>query len=170
MAKKQDQTASFMVRFNQRIFDEDGEPKVQWRGKISHVQGGNDTNFTDFNDALIFMQKKLADLTNEATKDESKERREGILKKSFSVWKTMKEVGPKMIMDTIKDPKKQISQIQDQIQDQISTIGDEISEKVQIDQWRNASRADFHNIQNAIEDLSKELKKLSSKVDKINKK
>ena len=170
MAKKQDQTASFMVRFNQKIFEEDGESKVQWRGKISHVQGGEDTNFTDFNDALTFMQQRLAVLTNEATKNEPKEQREGILQKSFSIWKTVKEVGPKVIMDTIKDPKKQISQIQDQIQDQISTIGDEISEKVQIDQWRNASRSDFHNIQNAIQDLSKELKKLSSKVDKINKK
>ncbi len=170
MAKKQDQTASFMVRFNQKIFEENGEPKVQWRGKISHVQGGVDENFTDFNDALVFMQKKLAELTNEATKGESRERREGILQKSFSMWKTMKEVGPKLIMETIKDPKKQISQIQDQIQDQISTIGEEISEKVQIDQWRNASRADFRDIQNAIADLSKEVKKLSSKVDKISKK
>lgn len=170
MAKKQDQTASFMVRFNQRIFEEDGEPKVQWRGKISHVQGGDDKNFTDFNDALTFMQTKLAELTTEATKDQSKELREGILQKSFSMWKTMKEVGPKVIMDTIKDPKKQISNIQDQIQDQISHIGDEISEKVQIDQWRNASRADFHSIQSAISELSKELKELSSKVDKINKK
>ena len=169
MAKKQDQTASFMVRFNQKIFEEDGEPKVQWRGKISHVQGGEDASFSDFNDALKFMQEKLANLTQEATKHEPKERREGILQKSFSVWKTMKEVGPKVIMDTIKDPKKQISNIQDQIQDQISTLGEEISEKVQIDQWRNASRADFQDIQAAIETMSKELKKLATKVDKINK-
>ena len=170
MAKKQDQTASFMVRFNQKIFEEDGEPKVQWRGKISHVQGGNDKNFSDFNDALTFMQEKLAELTNEATEGESDERREGILKKSFSMWKTMKEVGPKMLMETIKDPKKQISNIQDQIQDQISNISDEISQKVQIDQWRNASRSDFHDIQNSIADLSKEIKALSTKVDQLKKK
>lgn len=170
MAKKQEQTASFMVRFNQKIYEEEGEANVQWRGKISHVQGGDDQNFTDFNDALIFMQKKLAELTNEATKNDSQERREGILHKSFSMWKTIKDVGPKMIMETIKDPKKQISQIQDQIQDQISYLGDEISDKVQIDQWRNASRADFNQIKESIESLSKELKKLSSKVDKINKK
>ncbi|RNC84146.1 MAG: hypothetical protein ED556_11850 [Winogradskyella sp.] len=170
MAKKQDQTASFMVRFNQRIFEEDGEPKVQWRGKISHVQGGSDANFSDFNDALIFMQQKLAELTNEATEGESEERREGILKKSFSMWKTMKEVGPKMIMETIKDPKKQISNIQDQIQDQISNISEEISQKVQIDHWRNASRADFHDIQSAINALSKDIKALSAKVDKLKKK
>ena len=170
MAKKQDQTASFMVRFHQKIFEEDGEHKVQWRGKISHVQGGEDASFSDFKDALKFMQEKLADLTQEATKHEPKEHREGILQKSFSMWKTMKEVGPKVIMETIKDPKKQISNIQDQIQDQISTFGEELSEKVQIDQWRNASRADFQDIQSAIKEMSKELKTLASKVDKINKK
>lgn len=169
MAKKQDQTASFMVRFNQRIFEEDGESKVQWRGKISHIQGGSDKNFSDFNDALIFMQQKLAELTNEATEGESEELREGILQKSFSMWKTMKAVGPKMIMETIKDPKKQISNIQDQIQDQISHISEEISQKVQIDQWRNASRADYHNIQNSISELSKEIKALAAKVDKLKK-
>jgi len=170
MAKKQDQTASFMVRFNQKIFEENGEPKIQWRGKISHVQGGSDTNFSDFNDALVFMQQKLAELTNEATEGESEEHREGLLEKSFSMWKTMKEVGPKMIMETIKDPKKQISNIQDQIQDQISNISEEIGQKVQIDQWRNASRADFHDIQNAIAELSKEIKTLTNKVDQLKKK
>ncbi len=34
MAKKAEQTASFMVRFNQRIYEEEGESKVQWRGRI----------------------------------------------------------------------------------------------------------------------------------------
>ena len=170
MAKKPEQTASFIVRFNQKIFEENGEDNVQWRGKVSHIQGGEDQNFTDFNDALVFMQEKLADLTQEATKNEPKEKQDGILKKSFSMWKTMKEVAPQMIMETIKDPKKQISNIQDQIQDQISYIGDEIGEKVQIDTWRKASRADYHKIQDAIKELSKELKDLSTKVDAIKKK
>lgn len=169
MTKKQDQTASFMVRFNQKIFEENGEANVQWRGKISHVQSGVDKNFSDFNDALVFMQEKLAELTSEATKHQPKEEQEGILQKSFLVWKTMKAVAPKMILDTIKDPKKQISNIQDQLQDQISNIGEEISEKVQLDEWRNASRADFNKIQTSISELSKELKKLSNKVDKLNK-
>ena len=123
MTKKSNQTASFMVRFNQRIFEEDGESKVQWRGKVSHVQGGDEKSFSDFNDALSFMQKKLTELTNEATKDKTEEQREGILKKSLYMWKTMAQAGPKVIMDTLKDPKKQIAQIQDQI----SHLGDEIA-------------------------------------------
>ena len=167
MTKKQDQTASFMVRFNQRIFEENGESKVQWRGKISHVQDGEEQRFSDFNDALTFMQSKLSELTEEATKHQSSEEQESIIHKSLSMWKTIKDVGPKVIRDTLKDPKKQFTHLQDEIQEKISTIGEEISEKVQIDQWRNASRSDFNTIQNQIETLSSEIKKLSTKIDSI---
>jgi hypothetical protein len=170
MSKKADQTASFMVRFNQKIFEEDGESKVQWRGRVSHVQGGDEKRFSDFNEALEFMQQKLAKLTNEATKDHSSEEQENILQKSLSMWKTMKEVAPKMLMETIKDPKKQISNIQGQLQDQISHIGEEIGEKVHIDEWRNASRSDFKKMKKSIGNLSDEIKKLSEKIDSISKK
>jgi hypothetical protein len=170
MKNKQGQTASFMVRFNQKIFDKDGESNVQWRGKISHVQGGEEKRFSDFNDALSFMEKKLTQLTAEATKNEPIEKQKGILMKSLSMWNTIKEVGPKVIMKTIKDPLKQVNQLQGQIQGQISTIGDEISEKVQFDQWRNASRSDIHVIMESINDISKELKKLNTKVNALSKK
>jgi hypothetical protein len=167
MTKKQDQTASFMVRFNQRIFEENGESKLQWRGKISHVQDGEEKRFSDFNDALLFMQQKLAELTEEATKHQSTEEQESILKKSFSMWKTIRDFGPKVIRDTLKDPKKQFTHLQDEIQDKINLIGDEISEKVQINQWRNASRSDFNKIQSQIESLSSEITKLAAKIDTI---
>ncbi len=158
-----------MVRFNQQIFEENGESNVQWRGKISHVQDGDEKRFSDFNDALLFMQNKLATLTEKATEHESVEKQESILDKSLSVWQTLKDVGPKVIRDTIRDPKKQLTNLQDEIQDKISTFGEEISEKVQIDEWRNASRSDFHKIKNEIEKLSSQIQKLTTKVDKINK-
>lgn len=170
MIKKADQTASFMVRFNQKIFKEDGESKVQWRGKISHVQDGDEKRFSDFNDALAFMQNKLSQLTNAAIKDHPSEDQENILQKSLSMWKTMREAAPKMLKETIKDPKKQISNIQEQLQDQISNIGDEISEKVHIDEWRNASRSDLKKMNNSISSLSDEIQKLSKKIDAISKK
>ena len=170
MTKKQEQNASFMVRFQQRIFEENDESKVQWRGKVTHVQDGDEKRFSDFNDALIFMQKKLAELTEEATKHESSEKQESILGKSLSMWKTIKDVGPKVLRDTIKDPKKQFEHFQDQLQDQINNLGEELSEKVQVDQWRAASRSDFNKIQNQIERLSADIKKLSTKMDAINKK
>ncbi|MFY9243700.1 MAG: hypothetical protein WAO74_11805 [Polaribacter sp.] len=170
MTKKQEQSASFMVRFQQRIFEENGDSKIQWRGKITHVQDGDEKRFSDFNDALTFMQTKLAELTEEATKHESTEKQESILDKSLSMWKTIKDVGPKVLRDTLKDPKKQFSHLQDEIQDKISTFGEEISEKVQINEWRNASRSDFNKIQNQIETLASEIQKLSTKMDSIKKK
>jgi len=165
MAKKADQTASFMVRFNQIIFEEDGESKVQWRGKVSHVQGGDDKSFSNFADAVAFIQEKLGDLTMEATKDKSPELQDSLLKKSFSLWKTMAKEGPKVIMETIKDPRKQVANLQDQI----SYLGEDLKDKVQIDQWRNASRSDFNTIKDSISALAEEMKKLNAKVDAISK-
>lgn len=165
MAKKADQTASFMVRFNQIIFEEDGESKVQWRGKVSHVQGGEDQSFSDFNDAVKFIQERLADLTLEATKDKSPEQQNSLLKKSFSLWKTMAKEGPKVFMETIKDPRKSVAQLQDQISD----FGEDLMDKVPIDQWRNASRSDFNSIKEAITQLADEMKKLNAKVEAISK-
>ena len=167
MKNNKEQNASFMVRFNQQIFEENGEDKIQWRGKISHVQDGDEKRFSDFNVALEFMQKKLAELTEKATDHKTQDKQENIIEKSLSMWKTIKDVGPKVIKDTLKDPKKQFHNIQDQIQDQLSTIGDELSEKVQIDQWRNASKSDFQEIQNQIKKLSADISKLNTKVDKI---
>jgi len=163
---KKIETASFIVRFHQKIYEEDGESKVQWRGKVSHVQGGEKQRFSDFNDALIFMREKLAELTGEATKHQTIEEQESILYKSLNVWNTIKEMGPKVIKEAIKNPKKQISQIQEQI----SYIGDEIGEKVHIDQWRSASKSDFKEIKDAITQLAKEMKELNTKVAILSKK
>ena len=76
------------------------------------------------------MQERLAELTSKATKDESKEEQESILQKSFTMWQTMKQAGPHFIKETIKNPKKQFSNLQEQIQDQFENLGEEISEKI----------------------------------------
>lgn len=166
MSNKTDHTASFMVRFNQNIFeDESGESNVQWRGQISHVQGGDKTNFTEISDALQFMQGKLAELTKGAMMDKTPEEQEGILTKSFYIWKKMAMQGPKMVMDVIKDPKNQISQFQDQI----IQVGDELSQKMEIDSWRSATKSDFKNVLNRLDAMSNDIAKLSKKVSKLSK-
>ena len=43
MATKKDETASFVLRFTQKIFqNEEGEPQIQWRGNMRHVQTGDE--------------------------------------------------------------------------------------------------------------------------------
>ena len=169
MPTQNKQTASFMVRFNQSIYDDSGEAVVQWRGKVSHVQDGDAVSFTDMSDAMSFIQDKLTELTKKATSDRTREEQEGIVEKSLEIWKKVKATGPKLILDTLKDPKKQVSQIQDQIQDQISQVGSELSAKVELDQWRAASKSDFKQVKEHLASLNEAITALSQKVDNLSK-
>ena len=170
MAKKTGQTASFMVRFNQNIFDdEQGESNVQWRGQISHVQDGDKVNFSEIKDALSFMQEKLAALTLDATGDKTPEEQEGILTKSFDMWKKMTASYPKLMMDAIKDPKAQITQLQGQISNQLSSVGGEISQKIENTSWRAATKSDLDRLLEKMDSMSKEMVKLNKKVNKLSK-
>lgn len=164
MTKKATETASFMVRFTQKIYEDKGESKVQWRGKVSHVQGGEEVNFTDFNDAAAFIQKRLAGLTLDATQDKTTEEQESILHKSYSLFKTFAATGPQFLKDTLKDPRKQVAQLQDQLSD----YGEELLDKVPIDQWRNASKSDFQEIKESIGALTKSVAALNKKVEAMN--
>lgn len=164
MTKKATETASFMVRFNQKIYEDKGESKVQWRGKVSHVQGGEEVNFTDFNDAAAFIQERLASLTLGATQDKTTEEQESILHKSYSLFKTFAATGPQFLKDTLKDPRKQVAQLQDQLSD----YGEELLDKVPLDQWRNASKSDFQEIKESIGALTKSVAALNKKVEAMN--
>jgi len=167
MAKKTGQTASFMVRFNQNIFEDDqGDSNVQWRGQISHVQDGDKINFSEIKDALSFMQEKLAALTIDATGDKTPEEQEGILTKSFDMWKKMASATPKMVLDTIKDPKKQVSQIREQI----NQVGENIGQKLELDNWLAGSKSDLNEVKQMIKGLSDHIHTLNDKVDALGKK
>ena len=166
MARKKDKTASFMLRFTQQIFEDEGETNIQWRGMVSHVQGQDQTKFTDVDDAMEFIQERLQKMTRENTSDKSPIEQEGLLMKSLDIFKQVRKNAPKMIADAIKDPKKQV----ENLQNQISNLGDEISSRVEIDEWRGASRNDFKKILSAIETLSEDVKKVNKKVNKLAKK
>lgn len=164
MATKKDETASFVLRFTQKIFqNEAGEPQVQWRGNIRHVQGGDEKRFSEFDNVISFIQSKLADLTIQAMEDRTPEEQKGILSKSFDLWKKMALDTPRMVIDTIKDPKKQVAQFQNQI----NQVSDAIGQKLEIDSWRGTSKTDIKNIMEALERMSKEINTLHQKVDHL---
>ena len=175
MAVKKDETASFMLRFTQKIFqNEEGESQVQWRGNIRHVQGGDEKRFSEFDDAVNFIQGKLAEMTIQQMEDKSPEEQKGILSKSFNLWKKMALSGPKMVMETIKDPKKQIEQVQSQIQDQVEAIQQKvenrIAQNVDVDEWRGVSKSDHNSMMDLLEKMSKEISSLNKRVNKLSKK
>jgi len=162
------QSASFMIRFTQKIFSEkDGNPGVQWRGKISHVQSGEDIRFVEFDKAITFMQEKLEDITAASIADKSESEQDGILMKSFDLLKKIKDNAPKIVMDTIKDPMGQVGNIKDQIEEQIKDVGDELSQKIEIDNIRMATKSDYKEMVTLMQKMSKQIDSLSKKVESL---
>ena len=171
MANKKEETASFMLRFTQKIFEnETGEPQVQWRGNIRHVQGGEEQRFSEFDEVLTFIQSKITDLTIQAMEDKSPEEQKGILAKSFNLWKKISSETPKIVMETFKDPKKQVAQLQDQIQEQFHQVREDLGQRLDVDAWLRSSKADSNAIMEKLESLSNEMATLNAKVDQLSKK
>ncbi len=164
----QDQTASFLLRFTQKIFeDEKGAHNVQWRGKITHVQGNDQKSFSELTDVMGFIQEKLSQMTLSSINEHvSQEEKEGILDKSMDIWKRLSKTYPKMVVETIKDPKGQISQIQEQI----SSKAEELTSKLQFESIRPTSKSDIKELSDQIADLTQIVGKLKNKMDKIDKK
>jgi uncharacterized protein (DUF1697 family) len=167
-----------VLRFTQKIYQAEGEDQVQWRGTIRHVQSGEETRFTHFNDATTFVQDKLSDLTLQAVEDKSPEEQTGILSKSFDFWKKVATVTPKMVMESIKDPKKQAAIFQEQIQEQLQQVGDALGQrledtigqrKLEIDDWRGPSKSDFKSMLKMLEQMSEQMEALNKKVERIQK-
>jgi hypothetical protein len=179
MATKKDETASFVLRFTQKIYqNEQDEPQIQWRGNMRHVQSGEEKNFSKFDEVVQFIQGTLTDLTVQAMEHKSPEEQKGILSKSFDLWKRMTIDTPKMVFDTLKDPKKQAHHIQEQIQEQIQErmhqVGDafnqkleDVREKLEVDEWLASSKSDYRNIMKLLEQMSSEIHSLNEKVDKL---
>ena len=179
MATKKDETASFVLRFTQKIFqNEQGEPQLQWRGNMRHVQSGEEKNFSKFEEVTQFIQTTLTDLTVQAMEHKSPEEQKGILAKSFDLWKKMAMETPKIVMDSIKDPKKQANhikeQLQEQFQEQLHQVSDafnqkldDAKQKLEVDEWRGASKSDFKSMMKLLERMAEEINTLNEKVDKL---
>ena len=164
------QTASFMIRFTQQLYkDENGEDQIQWRGKISHVQSGDQDRFVDFEKSIAFMQEHLEAITASSVADKSEEEQEGILSKSFDMWKKIRKSAPKVVLETIKDPMGQVENIQEQIKEQIKDVSEEIGQKIDVDNFRSASRNDLKDMMSMMKRMSKQIDTLTEKVTQLEK-
>lgn len=175
MSSKKEETASFVIRFTQKVFkNEKNEPQVQWRGNIRHVQGGDEKRFSEFEDVVKFIQAKLGDLTLQAMEGKSVEDQKGILAKSFDLWKKMAIDTPKMVIDTLIDPKEKVAQLQNQINQFGATITEKVEEKIkeniEIDEWRTSTKSDMKDMMKLLEKMSNDISKLNKKVEALSKK
>jgi hypothetical protein len=165
MANKKEETASFVLRLSQKIFEtEDGEASIEWRGNIRHVQSGEETKFSNFEDAQQFVQKKLDIITLSAVEGKSESEQKGIISKSFDFWKKVASHTPKLVLDSIKDPMKQAGHIQEQLQEQFHNISDIVGQKIEDTLGVHPTKSE---IIEKLDTLSLQIEKLQKQVDKI---
>ncbi|MFN4147826.1 MAG: hypothetical protein ACK4GN_18540, partial [Runella sp.] len=139
---------------------------------------GDEKRFSQPDEFVQFVQEKLSELTTQAVEDKTPEEQQGILTKSLDFWKKVAATTPKLVLESIKDPKKQVAQIQDQIQDQIQQVSEVINQKIEdtlgknleLDDWRSTSKNDFKQLVGILEKMSNELAALHQKVDNLTKK
>lgn len=94
--------ASFVLRFTQDIWqDEQGEPRVEWRGHVRHVQDGKELHFKDVAQAVQFFQEVLLQRTNDCLKADDVIDREKAMAESNKLWERFAATYSGMFADAV---------------------------------------------------------------------
>ncbi|HSF83622.1 MAG TPA: hypothetical protein VLA49_20485 [Anaerolineales bacterium] len=159
MTKDQRSVASFVIRFTQHLWKDEGEePHLQWRGHIRHVQGDQEASFTDLNDALVFIRDHLTQLTLIAAADEKLTEQERILGESFKLWEGLTSSYVEMMKDALQRTLKQSDAMTGQL--------DEAVARAQRS-WNMPLSADRQKIDTALEQLNAHIQSLTEKVSEL---
>ncbi|MFN8423855.1 MAG: hypothetical protein U0470_10925 [Anaerolineae bacterium] len=112
--------ASFVLRFTQDLYeDEAGESRVRWRGHIRHVQSDADARFTEFADAVAFIQRRLAELTKNAVADRSPADQEQVMADSLQFWERFASGYATMVLDAFSQTMAKSEAVRQQVGEQI---------------------------------------------------
>lgn len=161
MIKTQRDVASFVLRFTQDLWqDMQGEPRVQWRGQIRHVQGDAETRFTDFAEAVRFIQLQLAQLTLEAVSGGSELDQSKALQESFKLWEQFASSYTNMMFEAMERTFSQSEALKKQM--------DETVERA-LKGWQLPVQADQGQIVKALNNLQAQIQTLTDKVESLEK-
>jgi hypothetical protein len=159
MLKTQNNIASFVLRFTQELWqDAQGEPHVQWRGHIRHVQGDEEDRFTDFAEAVVFIQRYLTQLTLTAVSGGQSMSQEKVLRESFKLWERFASSYTDMMLGAMEQTIKQSEALREQM--------DEATEKA-LKAWQLPGRSDQKQIVEALDSLQQHIQTLADKVDRL---
>lgn len=94
--------ASFLVRFTQERWQGEDGRHLTWRGRVRHVQDGEERAFTDFADAVAFMQGHLDGLTRAAAAGGDAMEQERVMKESLRLWEQFASQASQMMADAME--------------------------------------------------------------------
>jgi hypothetical protein len=153
--------ASFVVRFTQeRWRDAQGEPHLQWRGHIRHVQGDEERSFTDAAEVIAFIQKHLTELTLNAIPGGSPMDQEKMMRESFKLWEQFAATYNSMMFEAMEKTIQQSEALKAQM--------DEAVER-SLKAWKMPGQADQSQVVEALTKLSEQVAALTAKVEGLEK-
>jgi hypothetical protein len=159
MMKPQNNVASFVLRFTQEMWqDAQDEPHVQWRGHIRHVQGDEEDRFTDFAEAVAFIQRYLAQLTMEAIAGGQNMNQEKVLQESFKLWEQFASSYTGMMFEAMEQTVKQSQTFREQI--------DQAAQRA-LKAWQFSGQPDQKQMFEALKSLQAQVEALTAKVEKL---
>lgn len=118
--KGQRDSASFVLRFTQDLWrDQEGEPRVEWRGLVQRVKDGEELRFTDLSDAMNFIQESLLKVTMNAVPKEDKTYQDKAIRESGKMWEKFAETYTNLMVDAMQQTIKQSETFQRQMSDTV---------------------------------------------------
>ena len=91
---------SFVLRFVREAGQEQG---ARWRGTVKHVQGSTERQFSQFGDALSFMQSHMNETIEAASKDGTKLAQTNPLLETTKLWGEFVPEYNKFVMDKMSE-------------------------------------------------------------------
>lgn len=156
--------ASFMLRFTQELWqDAAGDARVRWRGHIKHVQDDAEQRFTDFAEAVSFMQRHLMQLTEDTLNGADGMSQEKVFEESFKMWEQFANSYAKMMSQAMEQSLRQSESFREQM--------DEAGRKM-LDAWRTPFQPEAvgnspETLLQTIADLQTQVQALAEKVGRL---
>ena len=162
MTETRRDTASFLVRFTQDLWQgEQGEPRITWRGHIRHIQSDRETRFTDFSEAVAFMQQQMQALTEgslAALSEHAQASGKSPFEIGFELWQETATRYTDMVFGAMQQTMKQSESMQKQ-------MDSAMQESLQT--WTPAAQAAANPILNALQALQAQIEKLTARIDNL---
>lgn len=161
MTEDQRSIASFVIRFTQHMWqDPQGEPQIQWRGNIRHVQGDEEASFIKLSDALSFIQKHLTQLTQDATVGKTQLEQEKALSESYKLWEQLTASYSEWAVDAMKNTFEQSEVLTEHIEAAVSKA---------LQAWHVTKPIKDKDVSEAIENINQQVYSVIEKINLLEK-
>jgi hypothetical protein len=149
--------ASFVLRFTQELWqDPQGEPHVRWRGHIRHVQGDEEERFTDFAEAVTFIQRYLTELTVDSLAGDESASHEKVFRENFKFWQQFASSYSNMMYQAMEQTVRQSETFKDHMDE---------ATKQALNAWQLPGQLNQEKILEALNSLQAQIQTLTDRIE-----